>query len=381
MRCCLFLAAAVLRGRRDPEGPPPGAEPASDESEIEEAREDAGIRVLQQEGKWAQNVWPYKKFAHVYVATLPRDLYRLRRTREVLKEMELTDYEVFGASDGSDPLQVPRKLLPSMHRADNGCRKIPIPGFDYRPYGTWRVGRPWVPGEQEATLGCYLTHLRMLQDAMQHGYESVLIFEDDLDPRYNAAERFKMVRHLPNSWDMVYLGWYRHEAGTTRRANLYQSLPRWDCTPYGHEGLCKLKGPYLQQTHALAINGKALGPLVEFLEGGLNQGTACAVDQMYRAFQIKHPEFQVFASSEPLFGQMSAADKWPSQITPYLVVEADDERSPKEKLQDLLFGSRRRSAKAASQESVKEATLRIAKLAKLGKSKSALGGSAAAQGV
>lgn len=293
----LPVALAVLRGRADTQDAP-GAEASVTGEEVSPA--------------WNKNPWPYNKFHHVYVASLARDAYRVRRMRDVLMWMHMPDYEVWDASDGMNVNQVPPRLLPSLHRVGNGCSGTWIPDVDMS-----FSDRPWAFGEQEATLGCYLTHLRMLKDAMKKGYSSVLIFEDDLDPASNVETRFQMVRTMPDSWDMVYLGWHQHTRDGPGPAHAHsQRLAAWDCMPWGADGLCRLKKPVLQQTHALAINGKAIPKLVKFLEDGLKDKNACAVDQMYKAYQIQHPYFQVFAAQQPVFEQMSAKDLFPSQITP-----------------------------------------------------------------
>lgn len=290
-----------------------------------------------------KNKWPWTKYSHIYIASMGKDLYRMKWMRSVMLDLGVYNYQVFPASDGLDPTQVPLNLLPSMRRANLGCGPMRTVMPDFSAY----MNRPWDYGEQEGTLGCYMTHLRMLQDAIAKGYETVLLFEDDIEPLgygSTSVDRAKMVRSLPASWDMMYLGWYQHNAGAAGGNGVNdmhdQTLSVHDCTPWG-DGLCKLNAPVLQQTHAIAVNKKALQPLVNFLERGLEGRTACAVDQMYRAFKLTHPEFEVFAAQSPIFGQKSASGFWGSQITPAaLAGESTDKwpgQSGEERMKKMLF--------------------------------------------
>ncbi|MCL2624763.1 MAG: glycosyltransferase family 25 protein, partial [Planctomycetaceae bacterium] len=55
--------------------------------------------------------------------------------------------------------------------------------------------------------GCYKAHLRILEDCLNHEYNSVLIFEDDAVCVDGFGEKIqKFWDHLPDDWEMVYLG-------------------------------------------------------------------------------------------------------------------------------------------------------------------------------
>ncbi len=55
-------------------------------------------------------------------------------------------------------------------------------------------------------LGCLESHLNILKDVMEKGYQKVLIFEDDFKFDDNFEEIFKKGwDSLPSDWDMLYL--------------------------------------------------------------------------------------------------------------------------------------------------------------------------------
>lgn len=55
--------------------------------------------------------------------------------------------------------------------------------------------------------GCYKTHLRILEDCLNHGTQSVLILEDDAICVEGFCGKVKQFQnHLPEDWEMIYLG-------------------------------------------------------------------------------------------------------------------------------------------------------------------------------
>lgn len=72
----------------------------------------------------------------------------------------------------------------------------------------WRsVSEPdgWLAGG--GAWGCYRSHLRIIEDSLNQGVESVLIFEDDavFGPNF-ARHANQFLRSLPADWSWVYLG-------------------------------------------------------------------------------------------------------------------------------------------------------------------------------
>lgn len=256
------------------------------------------------------SAWP---FAHVYVANLVRDPDRLQTARHALEGAQVRDYEVFAAVDGQDPRQVPETALAAMHHVsvDGQCGDVMGARFESR-----LSARKWGSQERQGTAGCYLTHLRILKDALRRGYASVLVFEDDLDPVADALRGPPELKQLPQEWDMLYLGWTKHIEGMARKEQAtHDRLSSRDCPKLPKEhALCRLRKPVLQQTHAIAFNAKALPKLVEFLEAALADGHACAIDQMYKAYLTANPDLGVYAFTSPLFNQLTAEKKLPSHL-------------------------------------------------------------------
>jgi len=66
--------------------------------------------------------------------------------------------------------------------------------------------------DQNAKMGCLLSHYRILKDAKKNGYENILVFEDDFeftkDKAYVNKKIDKCIKELPLDWDIFYLGAY-----------------------------------------------------------------------------------------------------------------------------------------------------------------------------
>jgi hypothetical protein len=74
-----------------------------------------------------------------------------------------------------------------------------IDGKKVKPPNWWTQGG--------GAWGCYRSHLRIMEDALNRGVKSVLFLEDDALPCEDfgpKAEAF--IRNLPKDWGMVYLG-------------------------------------------------------------------------------------------------------------------------------------------------------------------------------
>src|SRR5262245_46044684 len=68
------------------------------------------------------------------------------------------------------------------------------------------VPPPWWK-ESAGAWGCYRSHLRVVEDCLNNDLESVLVLEDDAEfPPTFAADAAEFLRHVPDDWDMLYLG-------------------------------------------------------------------------------------------------------------------------------------------------------------------------------
>jgi GR25 family glycosyltransferase involved in LPS biosynthesis len=55
--------------------------------------------------------------------------------------------------------------------------------------------------------GCAMSHIRIWKDIVEKGYETTLVFEDDIKLKPNFIEKLKVIlSELPDGWDCVNLG-------------------------------------------------------------------------------------------------------------------------------------------------------------------------------
>jgi hypothetical protein len=89
--------------------------------------------------------------------------------------------------------------------------------------------------------GCRQSHLRVIEDALNDGVESLLVFEDDAEfPADFLTRAREFLAHVPTDWEILFLGG-THTRGRTRRVNDHVIIPS-----------------YVTLAHAYAIRGAAL---------------------------------------------------------------------------------------------------------------------------
>lgn len=65
-------------------------------------------------------------------------------------------------------------------------------------------------------IACSLSHRNLYAAMIENGWKKVLILEDDVLPiAENLAELPAALKELPNNWELVYLGYLKHEKITT----------------------------------------------------------------------------------------------------------------------------------------------------------------------
>lgn len=134
------------------------------------------------------------RFEHVVVITLERARDRQERLRQRLRGLR---YELFLGTDK-------RKL----DLADLEARGV---YSEARARRLHRHGKPMVLG----MIACALSHRRVYEAAVANGWKDVLIFEDDVVPDAAALPQLAAaLDELPAGWEMLYLGYTRHEAVT-----------------------------------------------------------------------------------------------------------------------------------------------------------------------
>jgi hypothetical protein len=100
----------------------------------------------------------------------------------------------------------------------------------------------WSPGG--GAWGCYRSHLRIIEQCLNEGVQSVLLLEDDaLFPPDFAARVLAWLRHVPANWQMLYLGGQHLFPGQHPPLKLAPQLFQ----PYN-----------VNRTHAFALQGDML---------------------------------------------------------------------------------------------------------------------------
>lgn len=92
--------------------------------------------------------------------------------------------------------------------------------------------------------GCHRSHLRLIEDALNRGVDSILLLEDDaLFPEDFAAKVGEFLSHVPKDWGMVYLG------GQHLFVNTHppKKINPWVYQPYN-----------VNRTHAFALRGDTM---------------------------------------------------------------------------------------------------------------------------
>lgn len=143
--------------------------------------------------------------------------------------------------------------------------------------------------------GCFLSHLGVLCNARDAGYETILILEDD------AALTSVCVRNLSAilseiralKWSLAYLG-HRIADGQMPGAERAQTQHWRSLRP----------NTGVQTTHAMLVHQRALVPIIEYLEqmlarpAGHPEGGPMHVDGAYSWFRRAHPDHLTLITPE-----------------------------------------------------------------------------------
>jgi len=72
-------------------------------------------------------------------------------------------------------------------------------------------------GLSEGELACALSHRAVYEEMVREGYQRVLVFEDDVVPRFDALGTLpEALRQLPADWELLYLGYTKNEVLTPK---------------------------------------------------------------------------------------------------------------------------------------------------------------------
>lgn len=166
----------------------------------------------------------------------------------------------------------------------------------------------------QGTKGCYLSHLGVLKNAKQNGFERILILEDDASftQYFNILmdETIRQLKdtHTENSAWGIFYGGYRacenvddkiteaYKLNKLYSKNIFKPLPE-------HEIFC---------LHFVAITKPVIAQLVDYLEAIMNKpmgdptGGRMHVDGAYNWFRKEHPEITTLMAYPQLAKQRSS---------------------------------------------------------------------------
>lgn len=199
-------------------------------------------------------------FDRVYVINLPD---RTDRRREMTAQLER-----IGLAD--DPLV---QFFPAVRPADPG---------DFGSLGE---------------RGCFLSHLGALKDAVENGYRSILILEDDVDWTPAALARNARLDALRDTdWGFLHGGRGHDQAASDGVIRLERLDPERE----------------LLLGHFIGLRGAVIVQMVDYLEAmlqrpkGSPEGGPMHVDGAYSWFRRAHPEVAAYICTPSVAQQRSS---------------------------------------------------------------------------
>lgn len=158
----------------------------------------------------------------------------------------------------------------------------------------------------KGALGCRLSHLGVYKEALEKGYNKILVFEDDVKLQPGFRQGFAALnKYVHGDWDMIYFGGYHH------------LLPE----DIG-SGFIRLKNTLA--LHAVALNARCLPKLIDKIEKDKRWVDSVIADL--------HPELKVYGFKKP-FALQNAG------YSDILEKEVDYRESFRSKVKDYLKNS------------------------------------------
>jgi glycosyl transferase, family 25 len=125
-------------------------------------------------------------------------------------------------------------------------------------------------------IACSLSHRMVYEEMLKHNWQKVLILEDDILPLYtNLAQLPIALNELPEDWELVYLGYLKHEnvtAALKRKQIWYKILSRFGLMKWTYKMVTNLlpkpysshlkKAGFHDCTHAYALTLQAAKKLL-----------------------------------------------------------------------------------------------------------------------
>ncbi len=209
-----------------------------------------------------------EQFDRVYIVNLP---YRLDRRREIKAELQR-----FNISIDGDKVRFLEAIRPDHEEG--------FPSIGAR--------------------GCFLSHLKLINEAIKDDLENILVMEDDLclDARFLEIQDEICSALKGKEWGFAYFGHVAEPSGADHF--------HWSSTDQG-----------LQTTFFYALNKSVLRPLRDYLEACLIRpagdpiGGPMHVDGAYSMFRHQNPQFTTLISMPSIGHQRSSrsdvfANKW-----------------------------------------------------------------------
>lgn len=158
-----------------------------------------------------------------------------------------------------------------------------IDGTKCKPPDSWK--------QSAGAWGCYRSHLRLLEDVIQSGAQSVLILEDDAEPVMGFANRvYEWKTALPDNWQGLWFGG-EHVA----------PMPPEQITPTTRK--CR----FTTRTHAFGLREPFLTRVYEYLSDHVTmiQNTTQHIDHALARF-MSHGNHAIYCPNEWLVAQAAS---------------------------------------------------------------------------
>ena len=154
-------------------------------------------------------------FGHIYVLSMRGNLRRRAHMQQVLQAYQV-NFSIFDAADGENESDVSEDMVHGFRRKISQIQLQQV-GSRAHPHfaslsapAQFNVTLRW----RRAVVACFVSHLRILQDARLQKFESYLVFEDDAEPAVNVAVLKSTLHGLhhglhrwPGQWRLAYLGY------------------------------------------------------------------------------------------------------------------------------------------------------------------------------
>lgn len=133
-----------------------------------------------------------EEFSHVYVLNLDRDIWKYEILVPKLLELGIA-HERFEAVDGFEIVDEFQ-----FYKTKNLAS---APGFEPHKYGLFR---------NSGAYGVLRSYINIFNDALVHGYETILVLQDDIYIHNDFTARFERfmssVRKIEPDWHVLYFG-------------------------------------------------------------------------------------------------------------------------------------------------------------------------------